>query len=476
MTWREPVTRAALLLMEAMWTYAAIAFVVALITEGGKPSFVAVVLVVGISYAISRFFQSSELSLGVVRLWGTLLSFLIFYMIVRVDYFGDWRFWDFDWANDLFYRAEATLRDRGPVVVGVPLLWVAWLRGLLRGQQPLGWDNVVATFGVGVLIMGTVLVFHGGTDAPRLVGQLAIPYVAIGLIAMALAHAARAEDEAGKPFSTTWLTAIGGSIVALAVVAAVLSLFDLGTVTAGLRSALDVLVDAGGTVLYYLAIPVGIVFEGLFIAIRWLVYLILGEPNPQPRQTMSELEQCILSLRGAGLSLEEARQRCTGEAPDPRELPAWLGLASRVFVAGLVVLALALLTAFMFSRFRKREQPGELKESVYQEGRLAADLAGLLNTLLGRIRPNIRLGREHQDAVRRLYFEMLDEAEHRGIERKPHQTPLELAPTLDRQFEAFTPRRITDAFDDVRYGGHRLRDEEVRRLREEWDDLKQRPS
>jgi hypothetical protein len=458
--------------MEAMWTYAFVAFFIALITEGGQPSFPAVLLVVFLSFAISRVLQNSDLSLGIIRVWGTLLSFLLFYMIVRVDFFGDWRFWDFDWANSLFYNAEETLRDRGPVIVGVPLLWVFWLRGILRGQQQLGWENVLGTFGIGVLILATVLVFAGMTDAPALVGQLAIPYVAVGLIAIALAHSARAEDEAGKPFSTTWLAAIGGSIIVLGGIAAGLALFDLGAATAGARSAAESGSSAAGDAIRFVAWPFLMALEYLFIATRWLLYLILGTPDPQPRELPDELQQCITSLLGAGLTTDEARARCLQEAPETRQLPAWAQLGVRIMVTTVVVGALLLLTALLFARFRKRDQLSELKESVYQEGRLATDLGNMLNSLLGRLRPNIHLKREHVDPVRKLYFDMLEDAEERGVRRQPYQTPLELAPTLDERFHAPTPHRITDAFDDVRYGHHPAHAEEARRLREEWEALR----
>src|SRR5262249_17242738 len=100
--WRIPVTRGALLLMEAMWCYALTAFLVAGAGHGGKPSFIAALLVVSIPFLISRFLQQTDLSLGILRAWGALLSILLFYAIIRIDFFGDWRLWDFGWADNLF--------------------------------------------------------------------------------------------------------------------------------------------------------------------------------------------------------------------------------------------------------------------------------------------------------------------------------------------------------------------------------------
>jgi hypothetical protein len=74
--------------------------------------------------------------------------------------------------------------------------------------------------------------------------------------------------------------------------------------------------------------------------------------------------------------------------------------------------------------------------------------------------------------VRRLYFDVLDDAENRGLHRAPAQTPDEFAPALDGRFHAATPGEITSAFDEARYGARVRPDAEVRRLREDWERLR----
>jgi hypothetical protein len=128
----------------------------------------------------------------------------------------------------------------------------------------------------------------------------------------------------------------------------------------------------------------------------------------------------------------------------------------------------------LFTRYSRRAPAGELKESVYAEGRLAADLGDLLGSMLGRLRPRGGGGSRLTEPVRRLYFEMLAAGEARGVERRPVDTPLDLSPRLERSFTSGTPGEITGLFDEVRYGGHAPPDAEVRRLREEWDRLQGR--
>jgi hypothetical protein len=76
-----------------------------------------------------------------------------------------------------------------------------------------------------------------------------------------------------------------------------------------------------------------------------------------------------------------------------------------------------------------------------------------------------------QEPVRRLYFEMLDTAAARGVERRPMETPLELTPRINRTISGPIPADITHLFDDVRYGAHPPSEEDLRRLRDAWDKL-----
>ncbi len=468
MSWRIGVTRAALLLMESMWTYAVVAFAVALAEESGKPSFLAVLAVVFVSYGLSRFLQSTDLDLGILRIWGTLLSVLVFYLIVRLDFYGDTRIWDFGWADDLFNHLERTVRENGSAVIGVPLLWVFWMRGILRGQQVLGWDNVLATFGLGVLIIGVIEVFQAKVNAPALVGLIAVPYVAIGLIALSLAHAARAESDVKRSFTRTWFVAAGSAVLLLGGLALLLALFDLVGAADAIRSTANGAAWLFSTTFEYIIWPIAKLTEGLFIVVRWLMNLILGAPQPPRPQPEQQLTVCVQDFVDAGKTLQEAAELCREDTPDRRELPGWLQLFLRILVAAPVVALLLVVLALLFTRFQRRRRPGEVRESAYHEGRLASDLGGLLGSLLGRLRPHLPFGREQMDAVRRLYFEMVETAESHGLARRPAETPLELAPRLDAQFSSGTPGEITSAFDDVRYGAHPPSEEDARRLREEW--------
>ena len=97
----------------------------------------------------------------------------------------------------------------------------------------------------------------------------------------------------------------------------------------------------------------------------------------------------------------------------------------------------------------------------------------MLSNFLGRFRGQSRHTDADLDAARRLYFEMLDTASGRGVERRPMETPLELVPRINRTIGGPVPAEITRVFDDVRYGALEPPEEELRRLREQWEGMRE---
>ena len=452
--WRPGVTRAALLAMETLWIYAVCAFLIAIIAEGGKPSLIGAGVIVFASFGISRLLQISDFSVGLMRVWGLLLSFIVFYCVVRVDFFADWRFWDFSWVDALFNATEATGRERTDATFGVPVLWLFWLRGVQRGQQRTGFDDVVMSFAIGlVVIIGVELFASQPGDTPGAVSIVPVPFVALGLLAIALSHAARSEDEFSRSFAPTWIVAVGGAILSIGTIALILVLLDYAAVSRLVTDASEVLGWVVGTVFFYVSWP--------FFKVLELIFLGISD---------------LLANFATGNQGQNDALLNPGEAPQPEEgdaepLPAWAQDLRRILTAAGVVALLLITTALLFKRFRRREAPNEVRESLYQEGRLTSDLGNLIGSLLGRFRGG-RAGGRDLDAVRRLYFDVLHAAHDRGLERRASETPLELAPRLTSLFAAETPRQITAAFDDARYGGLPPPASEVEQLRAEWEEIR----
>ncbi|MGE0058262.1 MAG: DUF4129 domain-containing protein [Dehalococcoidia bacterium] len=446
MSWRIPVARGSLLLMEALWVYALVILVISIGNGTEEPSLIGVGLIVGVSYTISRLLQSSDIDLGLLRIWGVIASLLLFYVIVRVDFFDDLRLWDFSWADRAAGDLRGTVSTRA--AFGVPLLWLIWMRGVSRGQDPLMFEAVVSSFATGVVIIVVIELLASALDAPAAVGYVAVPYIALGLVAVGLSHAARSEAEHGRSFSSTWLIAVGGAVALMTVIALVFVLIDFQT----FRDAIAFVALGIGKGLYYvfyaLVWVIATVVEFVINAIVSILGLSPREPEPPPEEQGEPL----------------------GEDASSGSFPGWALWIGR-FSAGLMILAVALAALwYTFTRFQKRDATLTTKDSTYTEGRLGADLGNFLGNMLGRLRPSFSFG--ESEPVRRLYYDMLDEASHRNIRRRDAQTPLELAPALDAAFGPPTPTRITTMFDDARYGGITPREVDVKTLREEWERAK----
>ena len=448
------IVRGSLLLMESLWVYAFVAWFVAFTVEGDRPTFLGVAVVVFASFGISRALQNSELSLGILRFWGAFLSILVFYAIVRFDFYGDLRMWDLTFLDDLFFRTDETLHAAATGVLAIPLLWAFWMRGVLRGQQSLTFDDVLRSFGLGVVIVAFVSLMAGvESDLPREVDFVAIPYIAVGLLAIGLAHTSRASDQFDRGFGKEWLVFAGGGVLALCLFALLFVVIDFDAARDGLAfiGKGAGLVVAG--LLYVIIWPILQVMTGILEATRFLIDLWGGTQNDPIEDPQGEI------------------------GPDPdREpgdsvLPGWVETVTRIVVGSGLVAVVLIGTALLFTRFRRDTAAEEARESTYQEGRLASDLGDMLSSLLGRFRGHPRQAGGEMEPARRLYFEMLDVAAARGVERRPMETPLELVPRLNRAISGEVPSEITRVFDDARYGDLAPAEEELRRLRDEWERL-----
>ena len=440
--------------MESLWAYALVAWFVAITVGGDKPTYVGVAVVIFASFGISRALQNSELSLGILRFWGAFLSIIVFYAIVRFDYYGDLRLWDLTFLDDLFNNTSETLSAGDTAVLGIPILWAFWMRGVFRGQQSLTFDDVLRSFGIGIVIVAFASLFAGiEEDLPREVDFVAIPYIAVGLLAIALAHTSRTPDRFERGFANDWMTFAGGGLLVLALLALLFVVIDFEMARDGLAYIGRGVGYVVAGVFYVILWPILKVVEWGFEATRFLIDLWGGTKNDPIEDPQGEI----------GPVPEEER----GDSP----IPGWVGTLVRVVVASGIVAALLIGTAMLFTRFRRETESDEVRESTYQEGRLASDLGEMLNSFFGRFRGHGRQAAAQTEPVRRLYFEMLDAAADRGVERRPMETPLELVPRINRTISGPVPVEITRVFDDARYGAIAPPEAELQRLREAWDSL-----
>ena len=148
----------------------------------------------------------------------------------------------------------------------------------------------------------------------------------------------------------------------------------------------------------------------------------------------------------------------------------------RVFGGMAAVLVFALAAFYFFRRFINREPSTEdLRESLWSEADLSGDLLAALRGVGDRFR---RRRAEHPpDApIAELYFDVLRHAERKGQVRALHRTPLQFADALERAYHSPTPKRISRAFSNFRYGGRAPSPAELNSMQQSWDSLKDGPA
>jgi|CXWL01.1.fsa_nt_gi hypothetical protein len=438
-----------LLFVEVLWGFAASALAAQIFSRGDGvgPSIFAVAAVVLGAFGLARGLQQFELDEKQLRLFGVGVTLAALLVILRLEYMRSSAVWDLAWIRYAVGDAGEYTTPIGGVVGGCLALVVLWARGIVRGQLPDEFEAVSFSIFLGLAPVGLAATTQPDVRGFDAFGALALVYVVIALLALALYQSGEA-DKPVRALAAQW----GGGVSAVLVAAVVL---------AALAAAIDP--EAFG----FLA-PLG---EPLRIAARLLAQFVLGPP-------IAGLVWLIgLILPDGGrppLQPDLDTGAAERAAEDESEAPLWVRIVRDILVGG-VLTAMALVVvavlALLFRRFALRKKdPLEERTDVEAESSLRDDIGDLLGAFGRRFRRSPRLPASAV-AIRRLYGEMLDRAAADGLLRPPAATPLRFAPTLDRQFASDVPSRITDAFTASRYGAREIDDALVRDLRQEWDEL-----
>jgi hypothetical protein len=443
------------LLLELMSTFAAVALFVGAFGQGDgpAPSFIAVTAVVVLSFTLARALQLVDIDEHATRWVGVAASIGALFVIARLEYAtGEWLF-ETGWLTSFLREPGETMRPNAHVAAGVLALLPAWFRGVSRGVAPIEFDDVLTSASLGMFAVLIAALATPETRGSVSWGAYAFAYAALALVTLALFQAPEAKVSI-VAFARRWtvaLAAIGGSAVAVAVLAAALDPDAFGFL-APMGEPLRIVGNALGA---YVLAPILYVLSLPFRFMWWLIGLLVPD-NPDPQEP--QLDESPLPT----------------EDEEPRDRPAW----QRVLIwagfisASIPVVAIALYALwYAFRRFaRVQEDERERREDLEP----ASTLMGDLGDMVGAFARRFRRGQRAQSAVqiRRLYFEMLDAAAARGLERPAAATPLQFAPALDAHFASGVPSSISRAFAASRYGEVAIDGGEVDALRNTWDRLK----
>lgn len=343
----------------------------------------------------------------------------------------------------------------GRAAVAAGFAGFLWWRGMGMGRTPMSGEVVEQGFRGGVVAMTCLLIFVGlaGGHSPLPADVLllcALVMVSAGLVGMPLATVvdvgSRSRRRGGSglspagPWLAMLLTVVGVLLVASLLLAQLLSFDRVAAAWAAVSGPLG---DFSWTLVYILALPIGLLVELLLFLVRLLQHPGVARPRRQ----------------ADGLQwLDQLRQR------EAAEIPPEVVLALKVAL----VVALAFLLVWLVLRALSRLRNGWGREEVEESHDFVwswPGLGGLWGWLLARWRPiqaravarlvGTRARRVGARSVMELYREFLALGASLGRGRRVPETPLEYQRRL--LGEASLPggeevRLLTDSFNLARYG------------------------
>jgi hypothetical protein len=428
--------------------YAGVSLFVAGAGDGESVSLLSVIAVVVVPYALSRLLATRDLSERAMRWWGSGLSVVGLFLLLRSEIAGIDGLWDLGWLVDLLAEPGNSLEDEGAAITTVAFLGATWVWCVVRGTMSLTIDRVMTEAGAGLFVVLIAALFADAAEAPEALRWLPVPYMVAALASLALLHA-RPVEQGTSMLRSPWLIWTGGAIVGMALLALVLAILPVPSL------------EATGDALLSVARAIGIAlawtFSPVFFAIGWVFDHI-----PWPFDTSEFPEQQDQPLRDP----EE-------EESEPSQWSLVLGYIVRTAIVLFLIALAAALIWFAFRRFTRRRD-GADDETREDVAPVPGGMFGGLRSLLPRV-PRFGSRASSRDAIGRLYLSMLRAASQRGLERPPAATPLEFAPSLDARFASPLPSTISRAYAEARYAAREPEQGEVDRLRNQWKNVVKRP-
>ena len=425
-----------------------------------------------LGFFVSRWLGSRELSMA-RRFWlGLLITLIALQIIGAADLSESARIWNMSWLLELGKPSspvwrEVVVLDDGTTTPGeIDQLFAAlmlipiWFRGVSLGSTDLSERSFsgYALAGLFLLALSLVLADNGGVvDHVR---GLGIAWVVVGLLTVALKNAASSDQVQGLGVAQTGAS-VAATLVAMIVAVALFLLIVTGLVglVAG-SGVVEPVLDALGVAIRAIITVITYILWPLF----WLVEQVQGWIEPRQPEQIEQLGEGV----GRALEFDEA------EAAEADPTPGIVIVRVLGGIAAVLVFALA--AFYLFRRFARREaRTEEIRESLWSEADLAGDLLGALRGLGDRFRRQ-RVEREADAPIAELYFDVLQHAETKGQTRAVHRTPLQFADALERAYRSPTPKRISRAFSNFRYGGRQPSAAELQSMQQSWDALKDGPS
>ncbi|MSQ12174.1 MAG: DUF4129 domain-containing protein [Dehalococcoidia bacterium] len=431
--WRNGGVFLALILSQSCWLFLISGILGAMTQRDGAvlwwPSLLGLLFV---SAGLVRVLSVSALSPRQVQLIGLTTGLALLYVVIALQYDGDWPFRFRD-------RAEGP-EETARLGLAFALALFVWWRGARLGITTDPEGALRLWFRMGLIILVLAALIDVGYDVGLDVGIVAFPFFASSLTGLALLTLDTDDQQAQTRWGRVLVTSIGGALA----VGAIVSL-AVGGVLSG---AATEFFQGLGFVARYVAIGVFFVIEGILRGIFWAIGAI--------GRVFTDVD-VFEALRIPDFL---ARRPTTAEEVE-KVGGAWAVVGAMVKWGLLALLVLGILL-FLLWLFRKREKTlaedqNEVRESIRSE---VDDEDNLLGAILpkGHGKGHLALyplpeGTDPLARLYRAYFHALNTAQERGEPRRPSETPGEYAPRLATVVPGTHADELSRTFARARYGG-----------------------
>ena len=479
----------AVVLVEVFWFYPWLVWLgkwQKLVWQRPPLSLVSLILLLGISFFVTRFLTSRRWPLAWIQLSIVACGLAAIFIVVRVEYTADLGLLSSQWFVHTARVFLDGFQHPHPMLIALPVGAYLWWRGISLGRSPLYSANIYRSFRVGIAALVVLMIVWRvslGADSFESLAATVAPHVAafffFGLAALALGNLQAIQqkmppEEPVRLSNRRWLPILFGIVSGIVLAGiGIASIFSPQFVSL-LTRLFEPVLDFLRLVMHYLLIPLGYIAAGLFYVMRFIVNLIRGGRTLEPFQTPE-------FFRPEGL-------------PEPAEALAIsdiviLAIKWTLFAIAAVVVIFFLVRAI--SRYRSSRVKADIEqidESLWSWELFTSDLRlffSLLWQRLRRKRKQVIRGIpvpgwfaaddvETTLGIREIYQHLLWQASYFGIARRRHETPYEYTSRLVQAVPDGSEQlgQLTDIYINVRYGDREAEDRQVTYANSLWRVLR----
>lgn len=405
----------------------------------------AFILITLVAFSGPDFLRGFGLSDRAARITMVVVALVLFYVILRIEYVGDLRFYDLSWIKDSVVSPAASSNNGSRSIVGIVILLAAWVRASLKANDEIDLENVARQVALPFGVVTMVIILGAWADRAPEIARGAIFFYGFEVLALACSQLALSGATIGEVRSggvISMLLAGTAGIVLVSLVGLTIFFAFVGPIIGPpLGSALS-------TVLTIVLTPIAWVLEKFFSA-------FLGNADP-----FTNINPAIIQGEPQKEAAKQAHHSGLFDA----------GIYLLRALALLILLGLLAFGIWFVTKLRNRtREPQPADTAASRAGGLGDDLGSLFRSVFRR-----GPAREKRtiDGVSRLYRDVLDRAEQDARPRLAGETANEFAPVLADTFQSNVTDEITSAFVEARYAGREPDERTLKDLERRWNTLR----